>query len=790
MKKSFLFLAFAALAVISCSDDDTGTLPGGGGGGNTEVITKTGIITSNETWTSDNVYVLDGRVVVDEGVTLTIQPGTIIKGEVGQETLASVLIVDQGGRLIADGTASQPIIFTSVLDQIQPGQTQSPNLDEDDAGLWGGVIVLGRAPISVSGDVLTAQIEGIPANEPFGQYGGTDPNDDSGIIRYVSIRHGGITIGQDNEINGLTMGGVGAGTIIDNIEVVANQDDAFEWFGGTVNSSNLIAWAQQDDALDIDQSYSGTITNAIVVQSAASDRALEIDGPEGSLATAASFTMNDVTVFGNAANTFIADFRDGARGALNNIKACGFSDAARIRFNGQNTQDNFSNDLILFDNWRIEQPTGITNLADLLTDAPAGTETKFTANAGFISDCDNSTVGANIAAFGWTLTSQSNAIPGGSGNNTIVKSGILTSNETWTSNNIYVLDGRVVVDENVTLTIEPGTIIKGEVGQETLASALIVDQGGTIIADGAPNNPIIFTSILDNIQVGQTAGTNLTQDDAGLWGGLIVLGRAPISVSGDVMTAQIEGIPANEPFGQYGGNNPNDNSGVIRYVSIRHGGITIGQDNEINGLTMGGVGAGTIIDNVEVVANQDDAFEWFGGTVNSSNLVAWAQQDDGLDIDQSYSGTINNAVVIQSALSDRPFEIDGPEGSLATAAAFTMNNVTMYGASGNTFYADFRDGARGSLSNVKACGFSDAARIRFNGQNSIDNFQNGLITFNSWEIEQPAGITTLDQLLTNPGTAAASFTNNASFIANCGAGTVGANESGFGWTFASSQGAL
>ena len=263
MKKLiFSLLTITSFALTSCSsDDDTPT--------NTdddpvveegEVITLTGVLTEDQTWESENIYILDGRVIVDEGVTLTIEAGTIIKGEEGLETLASALVVDQGATLIAEGTASEPIIFTSVLDGIAQGETTG-TLDVSDTGLWGGIIVLGKAPISVNGDLETAQIEGLPADESYGQYGGTDSEDNSGSLKYISIRHGGITIGQDNEINGLTLGGVGSGTVIENIEVVANQDDGIEWFGGTVNVSNAIVWSQGDDGFDTDQAWSCTLTN-------------------------------------------------------------------------------------------------------------------------------------------------------------------------------------------------------------------------------------------------------------------------------------------------------------------------------------------------------------------------------------------------------------------------------------------------------------------------------------------------------------------------------------------------
>ena len=143
----------------------------------------------------------------------------------------------------------------------------------------------------------------------------------------------------------------------------------------------------------------------------------------------------------------------------------------------------------------------------------------------------------------------------------IIKSGFINSDETWTSDNIYELRGKVVVSNGTTLTIEPGTIIKGDQGTGTLASALVVARGGKIYADGTPTQPIIFTSVLDNIQLGELTGTNLNENDNGIWGGVIILGNAPISAAdGDVIT-QIEGIPVSDSYGAFGGNDETDNSG-------------------------------------------------------------------------------------------------------------------------------------------------------------------------------------------------------------------------------------
>lgn len=282
----------------------------------------------------------------------------------------------------------------------------------------------------------------------------------------------------------------------------------------------------------------------------------------------------------------------------------------------------------------------------------------------------------------------------------VVKSGILTSDETWTSDNVYELAGKVVVNNGVTLTIEPGTIIKGREGSGTLASALIVAKGGKIYADGTPSNPIIFTSTLDNIQVGELVGTNLDENDNGLWGGIIVLGNAPISAADGDVLSQIEGIPTSDTFGAFGGNDVTDNSGSLSYISIRHGGALIGSGNEINGLTLGGVGNATNVSNIEVVGNLDDGVEFFGGTVNASNILVSYQGDDGIDIDMNYAGTVDGFVVLNGSNSDEGLEVDGPEGSTHTTGLFTISNGLVYKYDGNLPTNDFKSKAQGYVNNV------------------------------------------------------------------------------------------
>lgn len=414
MKKLLLItLITSTLVLTSCFKDDDAPLiietsttiineGSGGTGEDCPVIAVTGEVADGTVWTKENIYQLNQKVVIPAGATLTINPGTIIKGSSGTGSLASALIVARGGTLNANGTADEPIIFTSTQDNITCGQTAGTNLDENDRGLWGGLIVLGNAPCSFSGDITEAQIEGIPADDTFGLYGGTDADDSSGSMRYISIRHGGALIGEGNEINGLTLGGVGNGTIIDNIEVVANVDDGVEFFGGTCDASNLLVWAQGDDAIDIDQAYSGIIDNVVVVLGDISDHAFEIDGPEGT--GSGLFTLRNATIIGNAitANGEYADYRSNAQGLTENVYALGFKASSDVELDNDGVATNYNNGDITFGPWEIVLPTGVTNVGDIFkNNAETVTVTGFGDFATAVTE-GNQTVGANTSNLSWT----------------------------------------------------------------------------------------------------------------------------------------------------------------------------------------------------------------------------------------------------------------------------------------------------------------------------------------------------------------------------------------------------
>lgn len=230
MKRNLLLTAFAIISFLSLNAQ----------------VTISSDITSNTTWTKNNIYTLTGGFIyVTNNATLTIEPGTIIKGN------EAALVVTRGSKIMAEGTATQPIVFTSY----QSAGNRNP-------GDWGGIILCGKAPLNDPAGERLAEGGIDPVK---GLYGGTDVNDNSGVLKYVRIEFAGKAFQPNNETNGLTMGAVGLGTTIEYVQVSYGGDDAFEWFGGTVNCKHLIANKTVDDMFDTDYGFGGRIQFAVAV---------------------------------------------------------------------------------------------------------------------------------------------------------------------------------------------------------------------------------------------------------------------------------------------------------------------------------------------------------------------------------------------------------------------------------------------------------------------------------------------------------------------------------------------
>ena len=266
---------------------------------------------------------MNGKIVVRSGASLTIEPGTIVKAQNGQGVNATALVIAAGATINAVGTSDAPIIFTDIEDSISYGDgVISPNREPTDTGKWGGIIVLGNAIVGEDGG--RDDIEGIAEGFDWTSYGGDNDSDSSGSISYVSIRHSGTQLAGGDEIQGLTLGGVGSGTDLNNIEVVGSNDDGVEIFGGAAVLTDILILNQRDDAIDIDEGYRGSITNVLIQMRSNSDNPFEIDGTEDSTGViGGSFTINNATVYGNASpesgKNNLGDWKSDATGLTNNV---------------------------------------------------------------------------------------------------------------------------------------------------------------------------------------------------------------------------------------------------------------------------------------------------------------------------------------------------------------------------------------------------------------------------------------------------------------------------------------
>ena len=334
---NFFMLATMATALTftACSSDSDGDDSGNGNGGNSggtgsSIIVGDNILSGTligvQTLEAKE-YILNGTVIIADGGRLNIPAGTTIKA---REGFSSYLLVAQGGKLYADGTAAKPIIFTA-------------NSTTPVSGYWGGIIINGKAPISGSkaDKTDTALTE---VNNDY-KYGGNVDDDNSGSLTYVEICYAGARSTADIEHNGLTLNGVGSGTKIENIYVLESADDAIELFGGTVNVTNLLAVNPDDDMFDFTQGYSGTLKNCYGVwessyTSTESDpRGIEADGNmDGNYSDhlrQSNFTVENLTIVNNAANTTdnvdrmqdVIKIRRGAKATIKNalVKGTGGS---------------------------------------------------------------------------------------------------------------------------------------------------------------------------------------------------------------------------------------------------------------------------------------------------------------------------------------------------------------------------------------------------------------------------------------------------------------------------------
>jgi hypothetical protein len=368
---------------------------------------------------------------------------------------------------------------------------------------------------------------------------------------------------------------------------------------------------------------------------------------------------------------------------------------------------------------------------------------------------------------------------------------------TWRATNEYRLDTVIYVQTNATLIIEPGTVIKGATnvtanrpGIPSLVSALWVTRGGKLIADGTKENPIIFTAEGDNLN------GNIPPTQTALWGGIVIMGNAMLNTAGNVAGNastpkydSFEGVEPEETSGfpraehRFGGGNDADNSGVLRYVSIRHAGRVFQPNAELNCLSLAGVGSGTVLEYIEVFAGSDDGFEWWGGTAGSKYLVAAFIEDDDFDTDQGYRGTNQFWFGIKppwAATGDsRGFESDGDLNQSALGetpvARWYAHNATIIGRGKGVTASDrgvawvVRDESAANVANSVFADWNQGLRMEADGLFHFTNVTTlASIGNNLWDVNVNANAEgafvfatpLFNNVITNALLGGVSYTNN------------------------------
>ena len=801
IKNSLLFLSIFLLVACGggstsiASPGELGSLsdPSGGGGGtggtNSNVLTGTcpdsefvqigspvagnnvcaiqGPITGELTLTDDVMYRMLGKV--DVGIdmggdgskaggvsgTLIIPAGTVIMGRTSND----YLVVNRGSKIIANGTRSKPIRFTH-------NSAIEGTVGELERGLWGGIVILGKAPINkCSNDVRgTAACERVVEGSDA-LMGGASPDDNSGKLNFVRVEYAGYEIFPGNELNGITFGAVGSGTEVDYVQVHNNQDDCVEFFGGTVNVKHLICTNAGDDNLDIDWGYQGKMQFVVVKQSSdTSDHVVESDNTNADAAVGYLTEPRSRPMIANF--TFLAQgadeplkYKEGVSGVyINGIVVNANSQNLIESTNLETIQDGaltpkLQHHSVFMDSAGDTSPfkadtssSGVTaeqleaSLKERATDLVIGTNTL--VGGMFLGDAEEAVtssfngdkvqgmcavgphapgtptdlcptysskeeryivdtwfsatdyIGAfspgsdieNNWASGWTIgLFAAPECPAGTlesevllGKKVCSLSGEVTEDLRLVAGNYYKLDGKVAIGKDMgaagtkaggvsaKLTIEPGVTIFGESGNDYL----VVMRGSDIHAVGTSSAPIIMTGRQDILGEADIVNTR------GLWGGLVILGQAPINKcaftnAGTSTTAgtriepcekEVEGSAGDT----MGGEISDDSSGILKYVRVQYAGYEVFPGNELNGITFGGVGNGTVVDFIQVHNNQDDCVEFFGGTVDVKHLICTGAGDDNLDIDWGYQGRMQYVLIQQSnGVGDHVVESDNTNSDAA-----------------------------------------------------------------------------------------------------------------------------
>ena len=625
MALAFGMCAAGTAGFTACSDDDDVTTP-------TPPPTETlgGTLTENLTLTQGSTYSLSGALTVEEGVTLTIEPGA-----------------------------------------------------------WGGIHICGYAHTNAEGGTGSSEIGNAT-------YGGNDDADNSGTLRYIRLEYTGFAFDEEHEANGISFYGVGNGTTVDHCQAYKGSDDGFEFFGGSVNVSNMVVTDCSDDSFDWTEGWNGRGTNLVAVQESedvlgyACDCLIEADNNENNnqATPIANPELSNLILVGSGSDTEGVRLRRGTYVRMDNAKICGkglplvvestYTEQALL--NGTDGA-HISNTQL---SGNISSENGIYTSTEFQADGNKTYQNiSYPTYDDVLAEC--SWMAGWTRSWGTTSTEAPEEI-----------SGTVTENMTLVEGKTYRLNGAVTVEAGATLTIQ------------------------------------------------------------GAWGGIHICGYAHTNAEGGTGSSEIGNAT-------YGGNNDADNSGTLRYIRLEYTGYAFDEEHEANGISFYGVGNGTTVDHCEAYKGSDDGFEFFGGSVNVSNMVVVSCSDDSFDWTEGWNGRGTNLVAYQEAPAtlgyacDCLIEADNNENNnqASPIANPELTNLILVGNGSDSEGVRLRRGTRVRMDNAQICGKGKALVVEstYTEQALLDGTDGAHITNTviSNNVDSENGIYTNDAFLADEG---------------------------------------
>ncbi|OIP50762.1 MAG: hypothetical protein AUK33_06565 [Flavobacteriaceae bacterium CG2_30_34_30] len=698
MKKNvinLMFVLFTMILVVSCSSDDNspnvvadcndgiqnGDEDGVDCGGSACVPCVEnllfGEVTEATTLDASVAYELTGAYIVKSGASLTINAGTIIRATGGT---SAYIAIERGAQLFVNGNASAPVVMTSG--------SQTPA-----AGDWGGLVIAGNAPTNKGTDVLS-EVGDVT-------YGGNNPNDNSGSIRYLRVEYTGATFSNDKEFNGVSLFGVGSGTTFEFVQSFNSGDDGIEFFGGSVNGNNLVSVGSGDDSIDFADGWAGNGNNWYMSGGAKAGIEGSNNGDNGNASPVTTTTLNNITVVGPVTEGALFYKEGGGNFTINNFYTSNVNLGIKVTSSDSEAAARIEAGLLDINNIQFANAP-----LDLVATDYTGTNQSFYTE-GVTTGAGNGAASPDWAA-GWTAGLDNS---GAASENL---AGEVTSNVILNASTEYFLTGSFLIKSGGSLTIPAGTTIKATGGTSAF---IAVEKGGKIFIQGEANNPVVMTS-------------NSSSPAPGDWGGLVIAGDAPTNKGTNVLSEVGDVL--------YGGNNANDNSGSIRYLRIEYTGATFSNDKEFNGVSLFGVGSGTTFEFVQSLNGGDDGIEFFGGTVSGNNLVSVGSGDDSIDFADGWSGNGSNWYMKNGAKAGIEGSNNGDNGNATPVTTTTLSNISVVGpvTEGALFFKE--GGGNITITNFYTNSINLGVKVTATDAEAAARIEANALSINPMQFENPA----------------------------------------------------